>query len=734
MYWTLFYIVVYLVSHRLVTDASKVRLVDGKFFHENGADIHEGRLQVFHNNEWGNVCDDEFTQASAEVVCGMLGFHGNANEILTTYKNGNKRILLDNVECDGWETDIMNCPHDGWGTHDCSHEEDVGVRCEQNWRLSRSTEGFVEVQITDSYIPVCNTNYSEEKICQSLGLVRSNKIVGVVPATSKIRQFVDISCTGSEKILSQCIRTIINYGVCKTGLSAFKCLNQKLINGTTPYNGRLELYHEGRKGTVCDDGFEDNEASVVCRYLSLSWNGRFSYEFKDWFEGSNYLLDDIDCTGRESSILSCKHTSWNSHNCDNKQREDVGIQCLPDEMNLRLVGGTTANEGIAQILMGNQGTNICSLGFDREDAFVFCRELNGDYRNVIVVSGNKYSSSTEYIYQEAFHCNGSEAKLINCPRYSVKCPSDSKVAVVCDPTLPSVTLEVPSPLIVNEPVNLTCTATGGSPSPNIWWSCCNDNNQTYVILSENQIKSVLEIIPSRRCNAATCTCFVHHTETSFPEIQKEEKLVVYYPVRDDLGVTMPILIEHQPSILTCEISDGNPLPDIWWTCSGIPYDNVTSYVTHNSSTSILYLTPTAEYHNKTCTCIGRQINTTFEDISEATVLHVLYSVNEVILSSTNLFLGIRSYLICRVTGGNPEPVAKWICDGKFQKSYEIRSSDAVLALMSFIPTSAHHDQQCACVVCQPETNFKEVQQSMVLRVSYKSSNKHNKGIDHRKSK
>lgn len=51
----------------------------------------------------------------------------------------------------------------------------------------------------------------------------SNKIVGVVPATSNIRGFVDISCTGKEQILSQCTKTIIKYGVCKTGLSAFKC-------------------------------------------------------------------------------------------------------------------------------------------------------------------------------------------------------------------------------------------------------------------------------------------------------------------------------------------------------------------------------------------------------------------------------------------------------------------------------------------------------------------------------
>jgi hypothetical protein len=101
---------------------------------------------------------------------------------------------------------------------------------------------------------------------------------------------------------------------------------------------RLETFFAGRWGTVCDRGFDPNNAGIICKALGFSaGRGKFLAGFSG--EGSKVSgysststgagtiwLSGVQCLGGEGDIGDCKHAPWGvAHLCTH--RNDVGICC-----------------------------------------------------------------------------------------------------------------------------------------------------------------------------------------------------------------------------------------------------------------------------------------------------------------------------------------------------------------------------------------------------------------------
>ncbi|XP_070337652.1 scavenger receptor cysteine-rich domain-containing protein DMBT1-like isoform X7 [Equus asinus] len=103
----------------------------------------------------------------------------------------------------------------------------------------------------------------------------------------------------------------------------------QLVNGSGRCSGRVEVFYHGRWGRVCDDDWDMNEAHVVCRQLNCGHALAAPVEAQFGDGEGKFLLDDVDCTGRESFLGQCPHADWSLHNCG--PGEDASVICSDTE-------------------------------------------------------------------------------------------------------------------------------------------------------------------------------------------------------------------------------------------------------------------------------------------------------------------------------------------------------------------------------------------------------------------
>ena len=86
------------------------------------------------------------------------------------------------------------------------------------------------------------------------------------------------------------------------------------------------MLHGGVWGTVCDDGWSDDNAAVLCRQLGLPADNAQATFTAHFGEGTGPIwLDEVDCRGSEINVALCSHEGWGNHDCDHS--EDAGVIC-----------------------------------------------------------------------------------------------------------------------------------------------------------------------------------------------------------------------------------------------------------------------------------------------------------------------------------------------------------------------------------------------------------------------
>ncbi|XP_072214314.1 scavenger receptor cysteine-rich domain-containing protein DMBT1-like isoform X3 [Excalfactoria chinensis] len=441
----------------------------------NGPHRCSGRVEVFHSQQWGTVCHDDWDLNDANVVCRQLNCGTAVSAMrLSSFGQGSGPIWLEGVRCLGTEATLTECPVKPRGLHSCSHLEDAGVVCSglgiSNISALRLVDGLsecagrVEVFHNNEWGTVCDDNWDMSDaavVCRQLGCGTALS----APGSARFgwgfsRIWLDeVSCTGEESDISQCAAKTWGVHNCHHGEDAgvvcsgnLSSVDVRLVNGPSRCAGRVEVLHNGQWGTVCDDGWDLNDAKVVCRQLGcgtvMSAPGRAHFG-----QGTGHIwLDDVSCTGIEDALPHCQARPWGQNNCNH--REDAGVVCLvlsDDTSTLRLVNGPHRCSGRVEVFHNQQWGTVCDNGWDMKDAMVVCRQL-GCGEALSATTQASFGRGVDPIWLDRVACTGRENALIQCrarPWGVNVCTHEEDAGVVCSDR--NTTVEAAEIRLVNGP-------------------------------------------------------------------------------------------------------------------------------------------------------------------------------------------------------------------------------------------------------------------------------------------
>ncbi|XP_048585093.1 deleted in malignant brain tumors 1 protein [Nematostella vectensis] len=479
----------------------------------NGNRREEGAVMVRLNNEWRYVCDDNWGLDEGHVVCRMLGYtHAVRTPCCNRYNAPEmESFWMDDVRCTGNETSISACRHRGWGEHDCRKSEIAGVQCFTGtttvspyqhqltssprvvkFRLtggSRESEGRVELFHRGEWGSVCDDNWrirNGHVICRHLGYPRALSVsccseFGISP--SRRIWLDDVICRGNEKSLMDCRHRELGLNNCNQWeIASVKCdpgsntaspvfttvpvtstapsfstrapvQRVRLVGGASPNEGRVEIYHNGEWGAVCDDFWNLLDGHVVCRMLgfpkaeSVSCCSTYG---SHW--ASKMLLDDVKCSGMESSLLDCSHKEIGQHDC-HPGEETAGVHCQPFisstthrvsvpttqpavqvAVPVRLRGGRSAHEGRIEVYHEGVWGAVCDDGWRIPHGNVICRMLGYEKATAVTCCGAFVHDPPSNIWLDDVRCRGNERSIFRCahrPWGINNCNMKELAGVVC---------------------------------------------------------------------------------------------------------------------------------------------------------------------------------------------------------------------------------------------------------------------------------------------------------------
>ncbi|XP_053481618.1 scavenger receptor cysteine-rich type 1 protein M160 [Ictalurus furcatus] len=250
----------------------------------------EGRLEVYHNDQWGLVGHHQWRPVNGEVVCKSLGCGDHVTSGILSQTDTHLSPLaifwMDEIKCEGTENRLWECPFNGWKISQCHNHNYVSVNCAGNISLSLNLFGMTDecagvVQFTtpNGIISLCKQNWDDGEantkanmVCQELNCGKYQKTLKAITFDANGSSYkVPLTCIGNETVSWQCVDWVsAKSNTCQEEISII-CSNHervRLRGGADVCEGTLEKENstEGKWSNVsCQEG--NNMLHKMCAKL-----------------------------------------------------------------------------------------------------------------------------------------------------------------------------------------------------------------------------------------------------------------------------------------------------------------------------------------------------------------------------------------------------------------------------------------------------------------------------------
>ena len=90
------------------------------------------------------------------------------------------------------------------------------------------------------------------------------------------------------------------------------------------YQGTVYHYYNGIWGILCDEGWDNQSATVVCKQLGLGTAKNYSTSVFQGFSVQNFLMTKTNCKGNEDFLKDCAYEFWKiSPTCSGQHMANV---------------------------------------------------------------------------------------------------------------------------------------------------------------------------------------------------------------------------------------------------------------------------------------------------------------------------------------------------------------------------------------------------------------------------